>query len=233
MTPASQPYFTSLESRRHLDVILSSLYRKRPTIWNLMSGVGGDALGELMYLDPAVLELVDKQAPEEQACLHHNIGEMKRAFPEVFESTDTPKINIHHKFYDQFISEYAKQNSTSQKNPAHVDLVYLDPPWDRTKIHKEMHEMFQYAQFDAQTAEAKQRANETGQQSSKLDEIEVDLPVILMYINEIASLLQLFHIDVSTLCFKNRFKVNPGMFEELAQKHAKLLHANYSVLYSV
>jgi hypothetical protein len=115
----------------------------------------------------------------------------------------------------------------------HVDLVYLDPPWDREKIWTEMHEMFQYAQHDAETTAAMERAEETGQASSKLDEIEVDLKIILIYINEIAALLKHFNINASTICFKNRFRVKPDMFEDLTERHAKYLHGNFTVLYSV
>jgi len=249
MTPESQPYFTSLENRRHLDTLLSSQYHHRPKIWDLMAGIGGDALCMLPYLYPAELDLVDSQAEKGQRCLEHNVGEIQQAFPEVFgpEAAGAPQVRIHHTFYADFIKKYAdthkEKNIKTPTKRAHIDLVYLDPPWGRQKIDDELNQMLnvtdgqhqahRQAERDDHTAEAESRAEQDGQKRSTLSEIEVDLPIILRYINEIAALLEHYEIDVTTLCFKNRFRMDPDKFDKLTQKHAKILHEKYSVLYSV
>lgn len=232
-TPESQPYFTDLECRRHLDMILQNIFHRRPIIWDLMCGVGGDAIGALLHLFPEELVLVDLQRPVEQKCLHHNVGQVKAAFPGFYAAPDAPRIDIHNKSAAQFIKEYFRTHNPTRDNPARIDMVYVDPPWGRKRVDHEIKELWQEAEYNAQSTEMLDQAEKDGEEASTLREIEVDLPTIMQYINSIAALLKAKNIIPRIICFKNRFQVTPERFETITAQKAPVLHQDYSVLYSV
>ena len=59
ITPHSFPYFSPLECRRNLDVLLQTLFSKRPIVLDLTCGSGSDSIAFLMHLDPEQIFCVD------------------------------------------------------------------------------------------------------------------------------------------------------------------------------
>lgn len=139
ITPTAQPYISMLEMCRHRDQILMTLFDKRPVVWDLMGGSGGDSFGFLLDLDVERLIIVEKgtgtkeEISRESKALEHNIQAFCSCFEEYAnalrpsrEGLNDARVQIHHTTAKDFIEQ-----ANPSKEPMSIDMAFLDPSWDK------------------------------------------------------------------------------------------------------
>lgn len=148
LTPATHRYVSMLEFARVRDRVLSTMFERRPVIWDLMAGSGADAFSFLLSLDPKELVLCQRSIPDgvvEEAAMNASILEYKvmcenmRSFLHAFrgqidarlsgdyiENPDSQRRRTHIKCKHKLAENYIM----SVNDLTEVDLVYLDPSWD-------------------------------------------------------------------------------------------------------
>lgn len=145
ITPTAQPYLSMLEACRHRDQILQTLFEKRPKIWELMGGSGGDAIAFMLDLDPEELVIVEYgigdqgEKTREKKALVHNIHSFCECFDEyrgAFDPEDPGKVGnrvrVEYMTAKNFIEKANPVNRTTRtRAPMHINMVYLDPSWDK------------------------------------------------------------------------------------------------------
>jgi hypothetical protein len=250
ITPRSQPYFTPMDCRTHLDVLLQALFPESPTVLDLTCGVGGDITDMVMRLRPAQSFCVDYMADEEHMVLNQNLQNLVEAFPAEFpEGKDTIKnatesdgawdarISIHKKTASKFLKEYGaylrnkKKKCTSEgklyKEP--FVFMYADPSWNGqylTDLTTEELDM-------VINAERTEKPRQVFGNYEEILENEAT-PIILM--NYLATCIVKpaikAGVPIDVLCIKVRWEITQQTMQKNLQLHPDLMNL-FVVLYSV
>lgn len=145
ITPTSQPYLSMLEACRHRDQVLMTLFEEPPVIWELMGGSGSDSIAFMLDLAPKEMVIVEygvgaegEKVREKQALIH-NIRSFCRCFEEYHEAFDEDnpgsvgkRVRVEYTTAKDFIHRANPPDPiTHQRGKKHVNMVYLDPSWDK------------------------------------------------------------------------------------------------------
>ncbi len=145
ITPTSQPYLSMLEACRHRDQVLMTLFEEPPVIWELMGGSGSDSIAFMLDLAPKEMVIVEYgvgaegEKVREKEALIHNIRSFCRCFEEYHEAFDEDnpgrpgkRVRVEYTTAKDFIQRANPPDPTTHKRePKHVNMVYLDPSWDK------------------------------------------------------------------------------------------------------
>jgi len=250
ITPRSQPYFSPMDCRTHLDVLLQALFPESPTVLDLTCGVGGDITDMVMRLKPAQSFCVDYMAEEEHRVLNQNLKNLVEAFPDEFpEGQNTIKnatasdgawdatISIHQKTASKFLKEYGaylgnkkkrcKLEGKLYKEP--FVFMYADPSWNGqylTDLTTEELDM-------VINAERTEKPRQVFGDYEEILENEAT-PKILM--NYLATCIIKPAIEagvpIDVLCIKVRWEITQQKMQEHLQLHPDIKNL-FVVLYSV
>lgn len=145
ITPTSQPYLSMLEACRHRDQVLMTLFEEPPVIWELMGGSGSDSIAFMLDLAPKEMVIVEygvgaegEKVREKQALIH-NIGSFCRCFEEYHGAFDEDnpghvgkRVRVEYMTARDFIRRANPPDPVTHKRQRkHVNMVYLDPSWDK------------------------------------------------------------------------------------------------------
>lgn len=151
LTRSTHKYVSMLEFARGRDRILTTMFERRPKIWDLHAGSGGDSLAFLLDLDPRELVMCQRSVPDGESHgprYDHSLLEYRIMCDNMKDFLQATKIDarldiegapdalpppnhgamrhVHvkckHKLAQDFI--------LSQAPHSEVDIVYLDPSWD-------------------------------------------------------------------------------------------------------
>jgi hypothetical protein len=145
ITPTSQPYLSVLSSCRHRDQVLMTLFEEPPVIWELMGGSGSDSIAFMLDLAPRKIVIVEYGIGEhgeklkEKQALIHNISsfcscfdEYKDAFDALNPGNPDKRVRVHYTTARDFINHANPVRAdTGKRERMHVNMVYLDPSWDK------------------------------------------------------------------------------------------------------
>lgn len=145
ITPTSQPYLSMLEACRHRDQVLMTLFEEPPVIWELMGGSGSDSIAFMLDLAPKEIVIVeygigeDGEKTREKNALIHNINSFCKCFEEYRDAFDPQDPGAAHKRVrveyttarDYINRSNPIDRSTGKRPRLHVNMVYLDPSWDK------------------------------------------------------------------------------------------------------
>jgi hypothetical protein len=152
ITPRSQPYFTPLDCRRHLNIVLQPLFPHRPIVVDLTCGIGGDLADFILNWDAEKYYGVDNMPPEEFTVLHSNMKKIvdvpafKDDFPGGSEelikiandggdgSEWEAKISLHQKTASKFLKDYGAHLKREGKKELPPILIYADPTWNAQRL---------------------------------------------------------------------------------------------------
>lgn len=145
ITPTSQPYLSMLEACRHRDQILMTLFEEPPVIWELMGGSGSDSIAFMLDLAPKEMVIVEygvgaegEKVREKQALIH-NIRSFCQCFEEYHDAFDEDnpgrpgkRVRVEYTTAKDFIRRANPPDPVTHKRAdKHVNMVYLDPSWDK------------------------------------------------------------------------------------------------------
>lgn len=145
ITPTSQPYLSMLEACRHRDQVLMTLFEEPPVIWELMGGSGSDSIAFMLDLAPKEMVIVEygvgaegEKVREKQALIH-NIRSFCRCFEEYHNAFDEDnpgnvgkRVRVEYTTAKDFIRRANPPDPvTHKRDQKHVNMVYLDPSWDK------------------------------------------------------------------------------------------------------
>ena len=147
LTATTQKYVSMLEFARVRDRILATMLERRPKIWELGAGSGGDGIAFMMDLDPQEIVLCQRSVPDgvnhgdeyDQSVREYNVMcenikdfvhtvkldariDIEGGRPEDSQRKRRTLVKCKHKLAENFIM--------SQTSKPEVDIVYLDPSWD-------------------------------------------------------------------------------------------------------
>lgn len=145
ITPTSQPYLSMLEACRHRDQVLMTLFEEPPVIWELMGGSGSDSIAFMLDLAPKQMVIVEYGIGEEgektreKNALIHNIASFCKCFDEYRDAFDPhdpgahdKRVRVEYTTARDFINKSNPIDKSTGKRPRlHVNMVYLDPSWDK------------------------------------------------------------------------------------------------------
>jgi len=153
LTASTHKYVSMLTSARDRNRIISTLFYKRPKIWDLMGGSGSDILSFLLDLDPELVVAcqISHSPTEENAYTIHasredyqvmvnNILSFAKAFPHLNIRVVAPENRTQPAVITRFdgllpttvdcAHMNAQQFIESVEDGTEVDFVYMDPSWD-------------------------------------------------------------------------------------------------------
>jgi hypothetical protein len=228
ITPHSFPYFSPLECRRNLDVLLQTLFSKRPIVLDLTCGSGSDSIAFLMHLDPEQIFCVDYMSDEDFAVALKNMQKYVDAFPEMYgnmkimRNGDGPhiwkeRISMHQQQASDFIKVFAKYFKTRPNWWNDEILGYFDPAWDARYLPGLSDEEYQEA------------LKETGDNV----EYEVSPKILFNYIQKhILGPMLAGGVEFSVFCIKVRWEMTPAKMQEYLNLNPEV-GQHFVVLYSV
>jgi hypothetical protein len=149
LTQATHKYVSMLEFARGRDRILSTLFERRPKIWDLHAGSGADSFAFLMDLDPVEVVMCQRSVPDDE---RHDTEDKRASEREYKIMCDNMKDFLKATKLDvrldidgdaNALPEGPKQrhihvkckhmlaeNFIMSSRGKEVDIVYLDPSWD-------------------------------------------------------------------------------------------------------
>jgi hypothetical protein len=148
LTPATHKYVSMLEFARVRDRVLSTMFERRPVIWDLMAGSAADAFSFLLSLDPQELVLCQRSVPDgehdlaavdaseqEYLIMCENMKSFLKAFEDQIDarlSGDLIQDPGHQRRRTHIKCKHILAENFIMSVPdfTEVDLVYLDPSWD-------------------------------------------------------------------------------------------------------
>jgi len=161
ITPRSQPYFTPLDCRRHLNILLQPLFPERPVVVDLTCGIGGDLADFILNWNAKQYLAVDNMDDKEFAILYSNmkkivdVKEFENFFPGGSQkwikianksggdgSEWEANISLHQKTASKFLKDYGAHLKLEEKkkreaggiySPPRI-LVYADPTWNAPRL---------------------------------------------------------------------------------------------------
>ena len=250
ITPRSQPYFTPMDCRTHLDILLQALFPEPPTVLDVTCGVGGDVTDMLLRLKPAQTFCVDYMAEEEHGVLNQNLKNLVEAFPKEFpEGKETIKnatksdgawdarISIHQKTASSFLKEYGvylgnkkkkcKSEGKLYKQP--FVFMYADPSWNGqylTDLTTEELDM-------VINAERTEKPRQVFGDYEETLENEATPRILMNYLATcIIKPAIKAGVPIDVLCMKVRWEITQQKMQEYMQLHPDLKDL-FVVLYSV
>lgn len=147
LTRSSQKYVSMFDFARARDRVLSTLFERRPKVWDLHAGSGADSFAYLADLDPQELVLCQRsvqdgergakaeESKREYDVMCSNIKDFVRAAkmdalvsvegePVLSDGKTQRRVHIKckHKLAETFIMSVPQDTE--------VDIVHLDPSWD-------------------------------------------------------------------------------------------------------
>ena len=230
LTQHSFPYFSPLECRRNLDVVLQTLFSKRPIVLDLTCGSGSDSIAFLMNLDPEQLFCVDSMSDEDFAVALENMQTYVDAFPEIYDRIKIMKsgdseliwqqrISMHRLRASDFLRKFAKYLKTRPNWLNDEILGYFDPPWDARYLPGLSDE------------EYKNIVTEYGERKNV--EYEVSPKILFDYIqNHILKPMLETGIAFSVFCVKVRWEMTPDKMQQYLDLNPDV-GQHFVVLYSV
>jgi hypothetical protein len=156
LTGSTHKYVSMLEFARGRDRVLSTMFERRPVIWDLMAGSGSDAFSFLLSLDPKELVACQRSIPDgekdeakfneslqEYQVMCNNIQNFLEKFPEIdayFMKENTQMRGElgaeddlppgHKRTVVRCKHKLAETFLMSVPPNSEVDIIYLDPSWD-------------------------------------------------------------------------------------------------------
>jgi hypothetical protein len=247
LTPETQPYATSWESRRNIDRLLRTEYAERPVIFEPMCGSGSDIVFSLMDLDPARVFGVDMMKPTEFEITRNNIlnyyGQFSDYDGETINEIDSndpdalwmQRVCLHRKFSWEFIKEYAVEMDRRQLDKK-FDLVMVDAPWD-TKFLSGLNEIHK---SQAEMAEATRRneayipvPNEEFIKHRDYETKEVSPKLLFDHLETCVFRPMKDHgVKYSVVCLKVRWEMSPALMRHYLEENS-FMNAEFDVQYSV
>jgi hypothetical protein len=248
LTPETQPYATTWESRRNIDRLLRTEFAQRPVIFEPMCGSGCDIIWSLMDLDPAQIFGVDMMKAEEFEKTRQNIINFYSQFPNDYIDETVNEIDsrtkkgqwegrvcLHRKFSWQFIKEYADEMDRT-KRPKRFDLVLIDAPWD-TKLLSSLNEI---QQSQALMAEADRRnafvlPKDDSEFVRHRDYETKEVPPELFFQHIVACVLKPMRdrgVECGVVCLKVRWEMSPTLMQQYLGTNA-FMNEHFDVQYSV
>ncbi len=227
LTPKSFPYFSPLECRRNLDVLLQTLFSKRPIVLDLTCGSGSDSIAFLMHLDPEQIFCVDDMDEAAFEVTINNMQNYVNAFPETYggmkimksgEGADIwrQRISMHRQQAAEFLNRFAKYLKTLSNWRNKEILGYFDPAWDARYLPGLSGE------------EYKEYLKETGG-----GEYEVSPKILFDYIQKhILEPMLAKEIQFSVFCIKVRWEMTPAKMQAYLNLNPAV-GQHFVVLYSV
>lgn len=250
ITPRSQPYFTPMDCRTHLDVLLQALFPESPTVLDLTCGVGGDITDMVMRLKPAQSFCVDYMAEEEHRVLNQNLKNLVAAFPDEFpEGQDTIKnatasdgawdarISIHQKTASKFLKEYGaylgnKKKKCKSEGKLYKEpfvFMYADPSWNGQYLTD-----LTFEELDmVLNAERTEKPRQVFGEYEEILENEATPKILMNYLATcIINPAIKAGVPIDILCIKVRWEITQQKMQENLQLHPDLKNL-FVVLYSV
>jgi hypothetical protein len=227
LTPKSFPYFSPLECRRNLDVLLQTLFSKRPIVLDLTCGSGSDSIAFLMHLDPEQIFCVDSMSEEDFVVAMGNMQNYVNAFPEVYGKMKImrngegakiwkQRISMHKQQASDFIQRFAGYLKTIRGWENKEILGYFDPAWDARYLPGLSNEEYQ------------EYLKETGG-----GEYEVSPKILFGYIQKhILEPMLAGGIQFSVFCIKVRWEMTPAKMQAYLNLNPAV-GQHFVVLYSV
>jgi hypothetical protein len=227
LTPKSFPYFSPLECRRNLDVLLQTLFSKRPIVLDLTCGSGSDSIAFLMHLDPEQIFCVDSMSEAAFAVTINNMQNYVNAFPETYGGMNIMKngkgveiwkqrISMHRQQASEFLKRFATYLKTLPDWQNKEILGYFDPAWDARYLPGLSKE--EYEQFLKETGGV---------------EYEVSPKILFNYIQKhILEPMLAKEIQFSVFCIKVRWEMTPAKMQEYLNLNPEV-GQHFVVLYSV
>ena len=228
LTPKSFPYFSPLECRRNLDVLLQTLFSKRPIVLDLTCGSGSDSIAFLMHLDPEQIFCVDDMDEAAFEVTIDNMQNYVNAFPETYGRMKIMKsgegverwkqrISMHRQQASEFLKRFATYLQTLPDWQNKEILGYFDPAWDARYLPGLSQE-----EYD-------QVLRETGDNV----EYEVSPKILFNYIQKhILEPMLAKEIQFSVFCIKVRWEMTPAKMQEYLNLNPAV-DQHFVVLYSV
>ena len=149
LTQSTQKYVSMLEFARGRDRILSTLFERRPKIWDLHAGSGADSFAFMMDLDPVEIILCQRSVPDDERHGTENMQASEREYRTMCENVkdflkstsldalldvagehnalpEGPATRRMHVKCKHLLAENFIMSSPNKE----VDIIYLDPSWD-------------------------------------------------------------------------------------------------------
>lgn len=253
ITPRAQPYFSPMDCRTHLDMLLQTLFPEPPVVIDATCGIGGDVVDTLMRLGPRQVFCVDYMAEEEHEVLYRNLKNVVEAFPKEFPAGEKTievagdkdgaweaKISIHQKTASSFLKQYGahlkkqKQKSTNAKKiyKPPVTFMYADVSWNGQYLTDLTTEEQQRVK-NVEENKVLEETNEVYGDYEETLENEATPEILMNYIAvcilkpAIAS-----NVPINILCIKVRWEITQQKMQEYLQLHEDIKD-HFVVLYSV
>lgn len=256
ITPRSQPYFTPLDCRRHLDIVVQPLFPEPPVVVDVTCGIGGDLADFILNWNGEQYFGIDSMDDQEFGTLKSNLEKIVTAFPKDFPGGPTQyikianeggdgsewksKISLHQKTASAFLKEYGAhlkrekiKHGTLYKPPR--ILIYADPTWNAQKLIDATYEELMTEEL-RKNVERQKVQQKTRKKSTNTDEIlenEGTPDVIMNYIITcILKPMRKANIPCNVFCVKVRWDITQKMMQERLNEHEELKD-HFIVLYSV
>ncbi len=149
LTQSTHKYVSMLEFARGRDRILSTLFERRPRIWDLHAGSGADSFAFMLDLDPEEIILCQRSVPYLEPRGSPNMQASEREYKTMCENVkdflkstkidalldidgehnvlpEGPETRRMHVKCKHLLAEDFIMSSANKE----VDIVYLDPSWD-------------------------------------------------------------------------------------------------------
>ena len=238
ITPTSQPYLSMLEACRHRDQVLMTLFEEPPVIWELMGGSGSDSIAFMLDLAPKEMVIVEygvgaegEKVREKQALIH-NIRSFCRCFEEYHEAFDEDnpgrvgkRVRVEYTTAKDFIRRANPPDPVTHKRESkHVNMVYLDPSWDK-------------AFYQAVETEERRRAHDTDDDEDEngekyipntVEEYESTPEELFHYLkSQVWDPMRENNIHVDVYLLKTRWEWSR------VQKQLEMVNSEYYIPYSI
>jgi hypothetical protein len=247
LTPETQPYATSWESRRNINRLLRTEFAQRPVIFEPMCGSGADILYSLMDLDPAQVFGADMMRATEFEVTRSNIqnfyGQFSEYENETVNAIDTKdpdalwmkRVCLHRKFSWEFIKEYAIEMDRRKRNKQ-FDLIMIDAPWD-TKLLSYLNEI-QKSQTEMAEATRRGQMYEPVQNEEFIRHRDYETKEVspkLFFDHLVKCVFQPMEdcgIKYSVVCLKVRWEMSPALMREYLETNS-FMNNHFDVQYSL
>lgn len=256
ITPRSQPYFTPLDCRRHLDIVVQPLFPEPPVVVDVTCGIGADLADFILNWNGEKYFGIDSMDDKEFGTLKSNMEKIVTAFPDDFPGGPTQyikianeggdgsewnaKISLHQKTASAFLKGYGEHltrekttRGTSYKPPR--ILIYADPTWNAQKLIDATNEelMTEELRRDVEKQNAQQKTRKKSTNTDEILENEGTPDVIMNYIITcILKPMRKAKLPCNVFCVKVRWDITQKMMQERLNKHEELKD-HFIVLYSV